>query len=78
MLEAGSIVAIDYTAADVLSEVIRKCRAEGADFAVARLESVRAQEAFQSFGLVELLGADHIFHSVEEAIRTLGGKLTGG
>jgi SulP family sulfate permease len=45
---------------------------------VARLESVRAQEAFQSFGLVELLGADHIFHSVEEPIRTLGGKLTGG
>ena len=45
-----------------------RCRADGADFAVARLESVRAQEAFQSFGLVELLGADHIFHSVEEAI----------
>jgi sulfate permease, SulP family len=74
VLEAGSIVAIDYTAADVLAGVIRSCRAQGADFAVARLESVRAQEAFQSFGLVELLGADHIFHSVEEAIRTLGGK----
>ena len=38
VLEAGSIVAIDYTAADVLAEVIRKCRADGADFAVARLE----------------------------------------
>jgi SulP family sulfate permease len=77
VLEAGSIVAIDYTAADVLSDVIRKCRADGADFAVARLESIRAQEAFQSFGLVELLGADHIFHSVEEAIRTLGPKRMG-
>jgi len=74
VLEAGSIVAIDYTAAEVLSDVIRKCRADGADFAVARLESIRAQEAFQSFGLVELLGADHIFHSVEEAIRGLGGQ----
>jgi SulP family sulfate permease len=73
VLEASSIVAIDYTAADVLSDVIRTCRADGTDFAVARLESVRAQAAFQSFGLVELLGADHIFHSVEEAIRTLGG-----
>jgi MFS superfamily sulfate permease-like transporter len=78
VLEAGSIVAIDFTAADELAEVIRKCRAGGADFAVARLESVRAQEAFRSFGLVELLGADHIFHSVEEAIRALGGRLTGG
>ena len=58
VLEAGSIAAIDYTAADVLSDVIRKCRAGGVDFAVARLESVRAQEAFQRFGLVDLLGAD--------------------
>jgi SulP family sulfate permease len=77
VLEASSIVAIDYTAADVLSDVIRACRAEGADFAVARLESIRAQESFQSFGLVELLGPDHIFHSVEEAIRGLGGTRTG-
>jgi SulP family sulfate permease len=74
VLEAGSIVAIDYTAADVLADVIRTCCADGVDFAVARLESIRAQEAFQCFGLVELLGADHIFHSVEEAIRKLGGK----
>ena len=77
VLEASSIVAIDYTAADVLAEVIRKCRADGADFAVARLESIRAQESFQSFGLVELLGTDHIFHSVEEAIQVLGGKRAG-
>jgi MFS superfamily sulfate permease-like transporter len=74
VLEAGSIVAIDYTAAEELSEVIRKCRAQGADFAVARLESIRAQESFESFGLIDLLGPDHIFHSVEEAIRGLGGK----
>jgi SulP family sulfate permease len=77
VLEASSIVAIDYTAADVLAEVIRKCRADGADFAVTRLESIRAQESFQSFGLVELLGTDHIFHSVEEAIQVLGGKRAG-
>jgi SulP family sulfate permease len=74
VLEAGSIVAIDYTAADELAEVIRQCRAQGVDFAVSRLESVRAQESFESFGLIELLGTDHIFHSVEEAIRGLGGK----
>jgi SulP family sulfate permease len=74
VLEAGSIVAIDYTAADELAEVVRKCRAQGADVAVARLESIRAQESFESFGLIELLGGDHIFHSVEEAIRELDGK----
>jgi MFS superfamily sulfate permease-like transporter len=76
VLEAGGIAAIDYTAADVLADLIRACRADGVDFAVARLESIRAQDAFESFGLVELLGADHIFHSVEEAIRKLGPKRT--
>ncbi|HEY6254490.1 MAG TPA: SulP family inorganic anion transporter [Xanthobacteraceae bacterium] len=74
VLEASSIVAVDYTAAEVLADVVGKCRARGADFAVARLESIRAQESFQRFGLMELIGADHIFHSVEEAIRGLGGK----
>jgi hypothetical protein len=40
-------------------------------FAVARLESVRAQEALVRFGLIDLIGADHIFRSVDEALRTL-------
>jgi MFS superfamily sulfate permease-like transporter len=70
VLEASSVVAIDSTAADVLADVIRTSRARGADFAVARLESVRAEEAFRRFGLTELLGSDHMFHSVEEAIQT--------
>jgi sulfate permease, SulP family len=74
VLEAGGIAAIDYTAADVLADVVRKCRAQGIDFAVARLESIRAQESFQSFGLMELIGADHSFRSVEEAVRALAGK----
>lgn len=74
VLEAGGIAAIDYTAADVLADVVRKCRAQGIDFAVARLESIRAQESFQSFGLMELIGADHSFRSVAEAVRALAGK----
>lgn len=77
VLEAGGIAAIDYSAAEVLADVVRKCRAETIDFAVSRLESIRAQESFQSFGLMELIGADHIFHSVEEAVRTLAAKRVG-
>lgn len=73
VLEASSIVAIDYTAADVLADVIRQCRGRGLDFAVARLESVRAQEAFDRFGLTDLLGRDHIFRSVQEAVGALAG-----
>jgi sulfate permease, SulP family len=72
VLEATGIVEIDFTAAQVLRDLIRKCHADGVDFAIARLESVRAQEGMARFGINELLGADHQFHSVEEAIQALG------
>jgi MFS superfamily sulfate permease-like transporter len=72
VLEASSIVAIDYTAAQVLSDVIRQCRSAGVDVAIARLESLRAQEALDGFGVTALLGEDHIFRSVEEAIKAGG------
>jgi len=71
VLEASSIIEIDFTASAILSEVIGEARSAGMDFAVARLESVRAQAAFDRFGLTELLGQDHIFHSVDAAIRAL-------
>jgi MFS superfamily sulfate permease-like transporter len=72
VLEASSIVEIDFTAAKVLLEVISRTRAAGMDFAVARLESVRAQSAFDRFGVTALLGEDHIFQSVDAAVRKLG------
>jgi MFS superfamily sulfate permease-like transporter len=74
VLEASSIVEIDFTASKILSEVIARARTEGMDFAVARLESVRAQAAFQRFGITDLLGQDHIFQSVDAAIRRLAGS----
>lgn len=71
VLEASSIVEIDFTAAAVLAEVITAAREAGMDFAVARLESVRAQAAFDRFCIIERLGRDHLFRSVEDAIRAL-------
>jgi MFS superfamily sulfate permease-like transporter len=71
VLEASSIVEIDYSASNILVDVIKECRRSGVDFAVARLESVRAQDAFLRFGITDLLGKDHLVHSVEEAITTL-------
>ena len=69
VLEATGIVEIDFTAAQVLTDIIRQCHADGVDFAVARLESLRAQDAIARFGIAALLGPDHQFHSVEEAVR---------
>jgi sulfate permease, SulP family len=71
VLEASSIVEIDYSAAQALREAIEKCRARKIDFAVARLESVRAQQSFEQFGVKAALGTDRIFHSVDEATRRL-------
>jgi MFS superfamily sulfate permease-like transporter len=72
VLEASGMVEIDFTAAQVLLDLFRECREQGVTVALARLESVRAQEAFERFHLYEALPKDHVFHSVEEAVRTLG------
>ncbi len=72
VLEATGIVEIDFTAAQILADLIRKCHADGVDFAIARLESVRAQVAMARFGIDEMLGPNRSFHSVEEAIKAVG------
>ena len=76
VLEATGIVEIDFTAAQVLTDIIRKCHADGIDFALARLESIRAQNAMARFGIDALLGPDRQFRSVEEAIQARGNKAT--
>lgn len=74
VLEASSIAEIDYTAAQAFAGLIRRYQRDGITVAVARLESVRARAAFERFGLVALLGADHFFHSVDQAVhRCCGG-----
>ncbi len=74
VLEASSIVEIDFTASTILNEVIDAAHAAGLDFAVARLESVRALAAFERFGVTERLGPGRMFDTVEQAIRALGGQ----
>jgi MFS superfamily sulfate permease-like transporter len=71
VIEADAIVDIDYTGAKVLAEVVQRLRGAGIDVAFARLESVRAQRSFARQGLEALVGRDHLFHSVEEAVRVL-------
>jgi sulfate permease, SulP family len=56
----------------VLTALIRECHEQGIVLAMARLESVRAQEALTRFHIHEVLQPDRLFRSVEEAIRALG------
>jgi SulP family sulfate permease len=70
VIEASGITLIDYTGAEVLIDTITRLRGRGIDVAFARLESDRAAAAAQRSGLLEALGADRLFHSVEEAVRS--------
>jgi SulP family sulfate permease len=72
VLEASGMVEIDFTAAQVLIGLFRECADQGVTVALARLESVRAQEAFERFAIYDALPRDHVFHSVDEAVRKLG------
>jgi sulfate permease, SulP family len=74
VLEATGIVEIDFTAAQILSDTINACRASGIGFAMARLESARARQAIERFGIDALLEGDRQFQSVEEAIRACRGE----
>ena len=74
VLEANSIPEIDFTAAQTLHELFKICAETGVTAAVARLESLRAQAAFERFGIYEVLPRDHMFHSVHEAIAALGAR----
>jgi sulfate permease, SulP family len=78
VLEAAGLVEIDYTGAQALRRVVLACRAAGRTFAVARLESVAAQEAFIRLGLQALIGEDHMFESVAEAVAALAPGQDGG
>jgi sulfate permease, SulP family len=75
VIEANALVEIDYTGATVLAELIGRLRGRGVDVAVARLESVRAQKSLARVGLFTLIGRDHVFRSVQEAIDALGPRI---
>jgi MFS superfamily sulfate permease-like transporter len=66
------MVELDYSAARLLACLIQDWKKEGVGFYVARLESVRAQRAFERFGILPLLGGQKTFHSVDEAVRFIG------
>ena len=68
VLEASAIVEIDYTAAQILAEIFGRCRQENIIFAIARLESVRGQQALERFGITGLLGQGRLFRTVQEAV----------
>ena len=68
VIEASGVIDLDYTGSAGLQQVIKALRSRGIDVALARLESERASRAARRTGLLSTLGADRIFHSVDEAV----------
>ncbi len=77
VFEANGVAHLDFTAAQALREVIEACRGKGIGFAIARLESVRAQEALRRFGILDVLGEGCLFLSVAEAVAAKSGAQAG-
>ena len=71
VFEASGVAEIDFTAAQVLVEIVERCHKARIRFAIARLTSLRAQEALARFGIVEKLGPHGLYRSVDDAIRAL-------
>ena len=69
VIEASGILEIDFTAAQMLIELIKACQRDGIRLVIARLESERAQDAVSRYKIDEALGKDCVFLSVEQAIR---------
>jgi sulfate permease, SulP family len=70
VLEGNGVIDIDYTGSRMLQQVVQELHRREIRVALARLESERAQRAAERTGLITTLGADHVFRSVEEAIRS--------
>jgi SulP family sulfate permease len=72
VIEANGIIDMDYTGSQILRDTIAGLRTRSILVAIARLSDERAQAQALRTGLIETIGPDRVFMSVEEAVRTLG------
>ena len=72
VLEATGVIDLDFTGAQQLKHLALRLKDHGCTLALARLEAPRAAAAAEATGLMAALGPDHVFRTVEEAVRALG------
>ena len=71
VLDASGIEDVDYTGGRMLLQVVHELHACGVDFAVARATGEAPLDTARA-GLRRHVGDDHIFLTVDEAVRSLG------
>jgi len=77
VLEASSIVELDFSGAQALVELIGQWKDRRVAFYVARLESLRAQQAFGRFGILPLIAHCKTFPSVADAVEQFNADSSG-
>ena len=70
VLDADAMGDIDYTGARVLNSLLDELERSHVDFAVARALS-DVPHALELAGIVDRIGRDHVFHTVDEAVTAL-------
>ena len=71
VIDASAVSDIDYTGAQIVSQTIRNLQLAGMTVALARLSAERAERQAERTGLLDAVGGDHVFRSVEDAVRAL-------
>lgn len=67
VLECAGVLSLDMTGALALSALAGELREAGILVGLARLEADRAREEFERSGLLDAIGRDRIFESVQQA-----------
>jgi MFS superfamily sulfate permease-like transporter len=62
---------LDITSAEMLDELVRVLRSAGVDVVLAEVRAAVLEMADRT-GLLDTIGDDHVFHTVDEAIHALG------
>jgi sulfate permease, SulP family len=75
VLDIGANVDLDITSADVLEELVTTLHSAGIGFALADVRQSVIERARRT-GLLETIGEDHVFHTVEQAIERAAGLAT--
>jgi sulfate permease, SulP family len=74
ILDAGANYDLDITTAEVLDQLIGTLRTAGVDFALAEARRPVVERARRTglADLVQLVGEDRVFHTIDEAVQALG------
>ena len=72
VIDATAMYDIDYTGSQVLQQIIAGLHEQHTDVAIAHLSAESAQREAERTGLLDAIGPNRIFTSVEQAIQGLG------